>query len=128
MDKHSVERCVAEYFAALSARDETAWVASFARNGALHDPADAPPFIGVDALRGFFQAACGAFAALTLTAENVFVCGSQAAVKFQGEGVGKNGRAVRFEGIDVFDINASGRIQRVRGYWDAAALFAQLQG
>ncbi|MEK6662955.1 MAG: nuclear transport factor 2 family protein [Pseudomonadota bacterium] len=127
MYKQKVEQGVAAYFAALSAMDEAGWLAVFARNGALHDPADAPPCIGEEALRGFFRAASGAFASLSIRPENLFVCGSQAAVKFHGEGVGKNGRAVSFDGIDLFDMNVEGRIQRVRGYWDAAALFAQLQ-
>lgn len=127
MDKQKVEQSVAAYFAALNAGDEAGWLATFARNGALHDPADAPPYIGDEALRGFFRAASGAFASLSISSENMFVCGSQAAVKFYVDGVGKNGRALSFEGIDIFDINVAGRIQRVRGYWDAAALFAQLQ-
>ena len=127
MDKQKVEQSVAVYFAALSAGDEAGWLASFARNGALHDPADTPPCIGEESLRGFFRTAYGAFASLSIRAENVFVRGSQAAVKFRGEGVGKNGRALSFEGIDIFDINVAGRIQRVRGYWDAAAAFSQLQ-
>lgn len=127
MDKQTVEKRVAAYFAAISAMDEAGWLAAFAPSGALHDPADAPPYIGEEALGGFFRAACGAFASLTIKPENVFVCGSQAAVKFYGEGVGNNGRALSFDGIDLFDMNSEGRILRVRGYWDAAAVFSQLQ-
>lgn len=127
MDKQKIEQSVAEYFARLSAMDEAGWLAAFARNGALHDPADAPPFIGEEALRGFFRAGCGAFASLSIKPESVFVCGSQAAVKFHGEGVGKNGRMLSFEGIDLFDMNVEARIQRVRGYWYAATLLAQVQ-
>lgn len=127
MGKQTVEQSVAVYFAALSSGDEAGWLANFARNGALHDPSDAPPCIGEDALRSFFRAACDAFTSLSIRPENMYVCGSQAAVKFHGKGVGKNGRAVSFEGIDIFDINVAGRILRVRGYWDPAAVFAQLQ-
>lgn len=123
----NVPHCVANYFKELRAMDEDGWTANFAHDGALYDPADAAPLMGESALRGFFQAACGAFKSLALAEEAVFVCGNQAAVKFRGEGVGKNGRAVRFEGIDLFDISADGRIQSVRGYWDPAGLFAQLQ-
>lgn len=125
--KSTVERRIASYFKALQVSDEDAWIACFANDGALYDPANAPPLSGEPALREFFQAAGGAFKSLTLSEEAVFICGNQAAVKFRGEGVGKNGRAVRFEGIDLFDINAAGQIQSVRGYWDAAELFAQLQ-
>lgn len=32
-----------------------------------------------------------------------------------------------FEGIDLFDMNVKACILRIRGCWDAAALFEQLQ-
>lgn len=127
IEKNKVPPCIENYFKALRAMDEDSWIATFAHGGALYDPADAAPHTGENALRGFFQAACGAFKSLALVEETVFVCGNQAAVKFRGEGVGKNDRSVRFEGIDLFDIDADGRIQSVRGYWDPASVFAQLK-
>mgnify|MGYP000200351239 CR=1 FL=1 len=126
MDKRLMARRVADYFAAIGAQDEAAWVALFAPDAALHDPADAPPLVGETALRGFFRVARGAFAALDLRVENVFSCGNEAAAGFSGEGVGRNGQAVRFEGIDLFAFDADGRILSVRGFWDPAALFERL--
>ena len=49
-------------------------------------------------------------------------------MKFTGHGTGKNGRQVTFEGIDVFEINQEGTIETMWGYWNPAALMAQLQG
>lgn len=127
MEKIMAEHCIAQYFGALRSMDETTWVGLFATGGALHDPADAAPLVGDEALRGFFRMALGAFETLSLTTDSVFVCGNQAAVRFRGEGRGKNGRDVRFEGIDLFEFDADGRIRSVRGYWEPGALFAQLQ-
>ena len=63
-----------------------------------------------------------------MTADHIFLSGNRAAVKFTGRGTGKNGRQVIFEGIDVFEINQEGKIQTMWGYWDPAAMMAQLQG
>jgi hypothetical protein len=42
--------------------------------------------------------------------------------------LGTNGRAVTFEGIDVIEGDADGRIRHLRAYWDMAAMVAQLEG
>ena len=63
-----------------------------------------------------------------MTQDHVFLSGNRVAVKFTGRGTGKNGRAVVFEGIDVFEINQEGKIQTMWGYWNPAAMMAELQG
>ncbi|HNP84467.1 MAG TPA: ester cyclase, partial [Nitrospira sp.] len=68
------------------------------------------------------------FEKITMTQDHVFLSGNRVAVKFTGRGTGKNGRAVVFEGIDVFEINQEGKIQTMWGYWNPAAMMAQLQG
>lgn len=128
MDKTTVEHCVAGYFAAIRAMDEQAWLACFAADALAHDPAHAPPHVGQAALRQYFLDVSGAFERVALVEEHVFVCGQQAAVKWRGEGTGRNGRSVRFEGIDVFEFNPAGKIQQLWGYWDPAAMFAELNG
>ena len=37
-----------------------------------------------------------------------------------------NGKEVNFEGIDVFEVNADGKIQTVRAFWNPAEMIAQL--
>lgn len=128
MDKTTVEHCVAGYFAALRAMDGEAWLACFAADAIAHDPVGAPPNIGQAALRQYFIDASGAFECLALVEEQVFVCGQRAAVKWCGEGTGRNGRSVRFEGIDVFEFNPRGKIRQLWGYWDPAAMLAELNG
>jgi steroid Delta-isomerase len=126
MSADLVRAAVARYFAAIRAGDPDAWVATFAEDGESHDPVDAPPVKGHAALREFFLRMAGAFTEVELWGEQVFVSGSSAAVKWTGRGTGRNGRAVTFEGIDVFEINADGRISRLWAYWDLAALMAEL--
>jgi steroid delta-isomerase len=127
MSADRVRAAVAQYFAAIRAGDPDAWLATFAEDAVSHDPAAAPPMVGHAALREFFLGIAGAFTEVGLWEDQVFVSGSGAAVKWTGRGTGRNGRAVTFEGIDVFEINAEGRISRLYAYWDPAALMADLR-
>lgn len=127
MSTDRVQKAVADYFAAIRAMDASAWIATFAEDATSYDPVGAPPNAGHAALRQFFEGICGAFETVGLFEDQVFISGNEAAVKWTGRGTGKNGRAVTFEGIDVFEINDAGKIQTVRAYWNPAAMMAELQ-
>jgi len=127
MSTETIQKVIADYFAATRAMDSEAWVATFAEDAVSHDPVGAPPLEGKEALRQFFAGITGAFETVGLTEDSVFVAGNGAAVKWTGRGKGRNGREVTFEGIDVFEINEDGLIQQVRAYWNPAALMAELQ-
>jgi steroid delta-isomerase len=118
---------ITAYFAATRAMDREAWVRTFAEDGATHDPADAPPRKGHAALLEFFDGIVGQTEKIGLTEDHVFVCGDTAAVKWTGRGIGKNKKPFKFEGIDVFDIDANGKIKTIHAYWDPAQLMAQLE-
>jgi steroid delta-isomerase len=107
--------------------DMEAWIATFADNAISHDPVGGPPLDGHNSLRQFFQGIVGAFDTVGLTEDKVFISGNGAAVMWTGRGVGKNGREVTFEGIDVFEINEEGKIQTLWAYWDPSAMMAKLQ-
>lgn len=118
---------IAAYFAATRAMNREAWVATFAADGESHDPVGAPPTRGHAALGAFFDGLVGMTNSIGLHEDHVFVCGAEAAVKWTGRGVGKNGKPFQFEGIDVFEIDAQGKIKRLFAYWDPPKLMAQLQ-
>ena len=128
MSPETIQKVVADYFAAIRAMDADAWVATFAENGITHDPVGTPPHQGHAAIRQFFLGIAGAFEQFGLTEDQAFIAGNEAAVKWTGRGVGKNGRQVTFEGIDVIQVNEAGKIQTVRAYWNLATMMAQLQG
>ena len=48
-------------------------------------------------------------------------------MKWTGRGIGKNKKPFVFEGIDVFEVDAKGKITALYAYWDPAKLMAQLQ-
>lgn len=128
MSPETISRGVRAYFAAIRAIDAEAWVATFAPDATSYDPVGAPPTVGHDSLRQFFNAIAGAFKTINFTEDHIFIAGDGAAVKWTGTGTGKNGRNVRFEGIDVFEFNAEGLIQTMRAYWNPAEVLMQLQG
>jgi steroid delta-isomerase len=127
IDQNKMQQTVAAYFAAIRAMDAQAWVATMAEDAISHEP-DNPPLQGHIALGQFFQGLADTFETVGLTEEFVSIVGNQAAVKWRGQGVGKNGRAVTFEGIDLFEFNADGKIQTLYAYWDPAAMMRDLQG
>ncbi|HYJ45127.1 MAG TPA: nuclear transport factor 2 family protein [Pyrinomonadaceae bacterium] len=127
MSPDTISRAVKAYFAAIRAMDAEAWVATFAPDATNYDPVGAPPTVGHEALRQFFTAIAAAFKTINFTEDHVFIAGDGAAVKWTGSGTGKNGREVRFEGIDIFEFNPDGLIQTMRGYWNPAEVLMQLQ-
>jgi steroid delta-isomerase len=128
MSAEAISKGVADYFLAIREMNLEAWLATFAADAISHDPVGAQPLVGHDSLRQFFTGIAGAFETVGLTEDSVFVSGNGAAVKWTGHGVGKNGREVSFEGIDVFEFNPDGKIQLMWGYWNPAAMMAELQG
>ncbi|MDQ5846107.1 MAG: nuclear transport factor 2 family protein [Acidobacteriota bacterium] len=121
-----VSNAVRAYFAALRAMDEKAWVDTFAADAITYDPVGAPPTKGHEKLAEFFQTITAAFKEVGLTEDEVFIAGNGAAVKWTGRGISKQGREVKFEGIDVFDINEAGKIQTLHAYWNPAEMVGQL--
>ncbi|MBX7220796.1 MAG: nuclear transport factor 2 family protein [Blastocatellia bacterium] len=122
-----LQQAVINYFAAVSALDVEAFVSSFAEDAAHFDPANSPGLHGTEAIRQFFLAISAGFETVHMQAESMFVVGAEVAVRWSATGQGKNGRAVQFEGIDVFTFQESGKIQKLVGYWNPAPVLAELQ-
>ena len=126
MSPEVISRTVKAYFEALRAMDQQAWVSTFAEDAVSHDPVGALPINGHQKLGEFFQTITAAFKEVGLTEDSIFIAGNGAAVKWTGKGTSKQGRAVQFEGIDVFTINEAGKIQTLHAYWNPAEMVAQL--
>lgn len=121
-----ISRAVRGYFLAIRAMDADAFASSFAEDGTTYDPVHSPGITGRDGLRQFFSSICQNFKSVALTEDHVFVAGNGAAVKWTGRGTSTTGKDVKFEGIDVFEVNEDGKIQTVRAYWNPAEMIAQL--
>jgi steroid delta-isomerase len=126
MSTEMIQQAVVDYFAATRAMNAQAWVATMAEDVESHDPVGSPVKKGHAAMLEFFAGIAGAFETVGLTPDQIFIAGNEAAVKWTGRGTGKNGRTVTFEGIDILEVNAAGKIQTIKGYWDPAAMMAEL--
>jgi steroid delta-isomerase len=124
MPDTNCNKAVAEYFSALRAMDVDRCVNTFAPTGESHDPVGAPPLLGHDALRQFLTGIFSLFETVGLTEDHIFVAGDTAAVKWTGQGRGRNGKDVAFEGIDVIECNPEGKIILIHAYWNPAPVVA----
>ncbi|MGA7933694.1 MAG: nuclear transport factor 2 family protein [Kovacikia sp.] len=123
----TIQSAIQQYFAAIRGSNKVDnIVACFAEDCISQDPVDAPALNGTAEVRQFFQTIVGLFATVELTEEFISIHGQEAAVKWSGFGIGKNGREVTFEGIDIFEFDANGKIQSVKGYWNPTAMLAKL--
>ncbi|MCB8979913.1 MAG: nuclear transport factor 2 family protein [Ardenticatenaceae bacterium] len=127
MSRDAMQATISGYFAAIRAMDEAAFTAIFAPDATSHDPVGAPPFSGHDGLRKFFGGMKSTFKELDMQATAVYINKNEAAVHWQADGVGKNGKTTHFTGINVFDFNLNGQISNLRAYWDPRAMMAQLK-
>jgi len=122
----TIADAVRNYFLAIRAMDADAFANSFAEDGTTFDPVGSPGITGRTACREFFQSICKNFKSVGLTEDSVFVAGNFAAVKWTGKGTSLAGREVKFEGIDVIEVNEDGKIQTIHAYWNPAEMIAQL--
>jgi steroid delta-isomerase len=126
MTPEAIELAVHEYFAGICAMDPDAWIAAFAEDAVGHDPVGTPPLVGHAALRQAMRQLCDEVEQVGRYADHIFVAGNSAAIKWTGRCIGRNGRAVTFEGIDVMTVDAAGKIATVMTYWDPRAMRAEL--
>jgi steroid delta-isomerase len=117
---------VDRYFAAWRALDPTAWTACFAPDAVSHEPYGTTPVQGHAALKAFFHTIASALQEVDSSGRNSRGAQSRCS-PFRGQGIGKNGKPVDVEGIDVFEFNDAGQIQSLWAYWDPAMVLAKLR-
>ncbi|MBW4579900.1 MAG: nuclear transport factor 2 family protein [Tildeniella nuda ZEHNDER 1965/U140] len=127
MPPETIQAVVADYFANLQAMNLEGWVKNFTKDATVHDPVGKPPNNALETAPKFFGLLSMAFEKLQLSQDQIFVAGSGAAVKWTMRGWGRNGKQGMTEGISVFEIHESGKIQQVSSYWDEAAMMAQIR-
>lgn len=106
-------RAVADWYAALSAMDDDAWLNTYAE--AVHvDDAERPA--GRSDLGALFGRLWEPFELLSVRERQIFRCGSRLAVAWSGHGLLVDGPTVPLEGIDTFGFDPDGRIISLRRY------------
>lgn len=128
MSLELIQTLVTSYFSSLQMMDAAGWAENFTEDAVIYDPVGKPPSKARENAQAFFGLLSMAFEKLELSQDNVFIAGNGAAVKWTMRGLGKRGKQGIAEGISVFEIHESGKIQQVSSYWDDAAMMAQIKG
>ena len=111
-----IRHSVARYFEATRSGDAHQWADCFAENALFEDPVGSPLVDNPQAILEFGKKFMSGFKTVGLHEEFVHVVGNEAAVRWTGKGTTKDGKQVRFEGINIFEFNR-GKITKLKGYW-----------
>ncbi len=113
----SVRKFVAEYFEATRSNNAQQWASRFASNAIVEDPVGTTPINNSKDILELGKAFMSGFETVGLHEEFVHVIGNEAAARWTGKGLNKEGKQVRFEGINIFNFNSDGEIVNLKGYW-----------
>ena len=113
----SIRKFVAQYFEATRSNDAKKWADRFANNAIFEDPVGTTPVNNPKEILEFGKKFMSSFKAVGLHEEFVHVIGNEAAARWRGKGITKEGKQVRFEGINIFEFNRDGQIVKLKGYW-----------
>ncbi|MBD2250545.1 nuclear transport factor 2 family protein [Nostoc parmelioides] len=127
MTQEAIEQVVTAYFANITSMNPEGWIDNFAEDAISHDPVGEPPAKVHEGYRQFIGQLQAVFEKLEATIEHIFIAANEAAVKWTMVGVSKSGKPVKFAGITIFEVNAEGKIQTTRAYWNPAQMIAQLR-
>jgi ketosteroid isomerase-like protein len=123
-----IAQLIADYFAAIRALDDAAYLAALAEDVTNHDPVGITTTQGKAAMAESFTAMKGLFASLDIRETFVAIApNGEVGVKWTATGHTPKGGTTVFEGIDLFVVNATPQIQEIRAYWDPQAMLAQLE-
>jgi steroid delta-isomerase len=118
MDETVVRDAVRKFFAALGDADEVGFVQLFTDDVWFCDPMGSPVLEGHAGVARFLKGMRRAWSTFHAEEQHVFVRGARAAAHWSAQGQSATGVDIAFDGIDLFEVEPSGRISRVEGYWD----------
>lgn len=114
-----LRQLVARYAEAVSTGDPAKVAALFRPDAVQTDPVTAPPNVGRDAIRAFFESAAAASQSTRFEVLAVHTAGTHAAIDFRVTVTLDTG-SMQIEGIEVFEFDDEGLICTVAAYWDEA--------
>lgn len=125
-NKELMQQTINNYFEAISALDAQQWIALFAEEGVIEDPVGSRPYRGEQELGVFFKGILRTFIQLQMSIEEQHFYPHEAAVQWKATALAFNGKALTFEGKEVFQIDEQGKIQLAQVYWNPAVVAEQL--
>lgn len=120
MDAQAQVKVVESYVAAYNAADLPAMLALYAPGASMEDPVGSTPVRGSEAIAELYR--LGFQMGIRLELEGPVRCAGSS-VAFAMSARTATGR---LSIIDVFDLDSSGRIERMRAYWGPANLVGEM--
>jgi steroid Delta-isomerase len=112
----AIRALLRDYCAAWGNDDQDAWLATFAPNATQEDPIGEGVRRGLGEIAAFWDDAMAGYDALTITPDDIFVVGREAAMVWTIDAI-LGDRVRTFRGVDVFTFTDDARISSVRAYW-----------
>jgi steroid delta-isomerase len=122
-----VEAVVTQVFEKFAAFDAEGTAALYAPDGTIEDPVGTPPVQGTQAIIAYLETFPTILNEIRVQSFDVTVAGQEAAIKWRLRFKTKTGNVFFVDGIGIFKINADGKVQSDREYFDYAYFLSQLQ-
>ena len=117
VDRLAAEALLTRYLAACETLDLDIITGCFAPRAVVIDPTS-PPIRGRPQIRIYFGSLYDDLASLRLTTSPLYGQGAEIACRWQGVALRKDGKAIKYEGVDVFRLTNAPLIFRMQAFWD----------
>ena len=121
-----IEAIATEMFNRFAAFDAQGTAAMFAADGTIEDPVGTTPIQGTQAIIAYQETFPTILNEIRIQHFDVTVAGQEAAIKWRLRFKTKTGNVFFVDGIGILKINAEGKIQSDREYFDLAYFHSQL--
>lgn len=111
MDTPTLQKAVATYVEAFEKADLNIIANLFAENATVEDPVGTPQYVGIEAIKAFYKSAFDMGVKLELNGKPR-CAGNSVAFSFDVVMTG-----MKISPIDVFELNADGKVQSMKAYW-----------
>lgn len=118
-----VENAVRSHVAFWNTMDRESWIQLFSPHMVFEDPVGTPEKVGMDAVFKSWDRSFKPGRRWTLHPEHVVAAGNEAAVVMRNEG-DLNGQKVTIRSIEIFIVDDSGLLVRIRSFFDQPTDFA----
>jgi steroid delta-isomerase len=122
MDWRAIRAAVEAYVQGWRTADRESWLALFAEDAVVEDPAGAPPFVGKESIGDFWDRTRSLGMSMRPEVTRIVVCGNEAVLVFRMTAVASDGSGMALDVCDVFSFNAQGRIRQLKAYWDKGCM------
>jgi ketosteroid isomerase-like protein len=122
-----IEAIARNMFDKFAAMDAQGTANLFAPDGTIEDPVGTTPIPGTQAIIAYLETFPTILNEIRIQSFDVTVAGQEAALKWRLRFKTKTGNVFFVDGIGILKINAEGKVQSDREYFDLAYFQAQLQ-